>query len=95
MKFLLLIGVLLACVGMALGQSSQANVSGLISDAQGAVIVGAEVIIRNVATGAASASTTNDSGLYAVRALSIGRYTLAAPVATLRTMTSAPTMTAP
>ena len=76
MKFLLLIGVLLACVGMALGQSSQANVSGLISDAQGAVIVGAEVIVRNAATGAASASTTNDSGLYAVRALSIGRYTL-------------------
>ena len=76
MKSLLPIGVLLAWAGMALGQSSQANVSGLISDAQGAVIVGAEVIVRNVATGAASASTTNDSGLYAVRALSIGRYTL-------------------
>ena len=54
MKSLLPISVLLAWAGMAWGQSSQANVSGLISDAQGAVIVGAEVIVRNVATGAAS-----------------------------------------
>jgi len=57
-------------------QSSQANLSGLVRDAQGAVIVGAQVIILNTATAASTTVTTNDSGLYAIRALPIGRYTL-------------------
>jgi hypothetical protein len=57
-------------------QSSQANLSGLVSDAQGAVVVGAQVSIVNTATASATTVTTNDSGLYAIRALPIGRYTL-------------------
>lgn len=69
---LLLIGL----CGMAWSQSSQANVSGLVSDAQGAVVVGAEVSARSAATGIVTISTTNESGLYALRALPIGRYTL-------------------
>ena len=67
---------LLCLTGLAFGQSSQANVSGLVSDAQGAVVVGAEVVIRSAATGVATTVTTNESGLYALRALPIGKYTL-------------------
>ncbi|MCX6612161.1 MAG: carboxypeptidase regulatory-like domain-containing protein, partial [Acidobacteria bacterium] len=57
-------------------QSSQANLSGLVSDGQGAVVVGAQVSIVNAATASTTTVTTNDSGLYAIRALPIGRYTL-------------------
>jgi hypothetical protein len=57
-------------------QSSQANVSGLVTDAQGAFVVGAELTMRNLSTGSPTTATTNDSGFYAMRALPIGRYTL-------------------
>jgi hypothetical protein len=73
MRFLLLLfGLSL----VALAQSSQANISGLVTDAQGAVVVGAQVSLRAAATGSIVQATTNDSGLYALRALPIGRYTL-------------------
>jgi len=56
-----------------MAQSSQANVSGLVTDMQGAVIIGAEINIRSLATGSSTVVSTNESGLYALRALPIGR----------------------
>jgi len=71
-----------------LAQSAQANISGLVSDPQGAVIAGATVRLANLATGSSTTSTTNDSGLYAVRALPIGRYTLTAEKAGFKKLLS-------
>ncbi len=76
MKLFLSLLLALSLAPMLLAQSSQANVSGLVTDGQGAVIIGAEVNLRSAATGLLATSTTNDSGFYALRALPIGRYTL-------------------
>ncbi len=64
--------ILLAAVASA--QSPQATVSGVVSDSQGAVIVGAEVAVVNVQTGVKNAARTNESGFYSLPFLPIGEY---------------------
>lgn len=64
----------LFCVVTVSAQSPQANVTGLITDAQGAAVAGAVVSARSLATSQVATSTTNDSGIYGLRALPIGRY---------------------
>ena len=68
--------LVLAVARLATAQSSQADISGLVVDSQGAIIVGAQVTARGLANGSTTAVSTNDSGLYALRALPIGAYTL-------------------
>ena len=70
------VALVLAVARLAVAQSSQANISGLVADSQGAIIVGAQVTARGLANGSTTTVTTNDSGLYALRALPIGAYTL-------------------
>ena len=60
-----------------LAQSPQATVSGVVSDAQGAVVVGAEVAAVNTQTGVKHAAKTNDAGFYVLRFLPIGDYMVA------------------
>ncbi len=55
-------------------QSPQANISGTIRDPQGAVVVGAQVTAKSLATDAATTATANDSGFYSLRNLPIGEY---------------------
>ncbi|MDZ4799850.1 MAG: carboxypeptidase-like regulatory domain-containing protein, partial [Bryobacteraceae bacterium] len=57
-------------------QSPDANISGTVRDAQGALVIGAQVTARSIATDAATTATTNDSGLYSLRNLQIGEYTV-------------------
>lgn len=61
-----------------LAQSPQASISGVVSDPQGAVIPGVDVTATEVATGAKTATRTNQSGFYSLRPLPIGDYTVAA-----------------
>jgi hypothetical protein len=61
---------------LLLAQSPQANLAGLVTDPQGATIAGATINARNLATAQVSSTTSNDSGLYALRALPIGLYEL-------------------
>jgi len=56
------------------GQSPEATISGVVTDAQGAVIVGAEVTARETSTGSKTLARTNDSGFYSLRFLPIGEY---------------------
>lgn len=57
-----------------LAQSPQATISGVVSDAQGAVIVGAEVTAAHTQTGVKYAAKTNEAGFYVLRFLPIGDY---------------------
>jgi len=53
-----------------------ASISGTVTDATGAVVVGATVTATNVDTGVATTQTTNGQGFYSFQALPLGKYTL-------------------
>jgi len=67
--------IVLLCLSVALfGQTETANLSGTVTDPTGAAIVGADVRVTHVETGATVATTTNSSGLYVVSSLHPGHY---------------------
>ncbi|MDQ6677794.1 MAG: TonB-dependent receptor [Acidobacteriota bacterium] len=70
-----------ACVVMfaaqlAFGQGERATVTGTVTDLSKAIIPGAEVAIRNLATNVISRTTTNTSGIYSLPSLPPGGYEL-------------------
>jgi hypothetical protein len=65
-------------------QSSTADLSGTISDPNGAVVPGAVVTARNIATGAMRTVTANDSGTYQFLGLPPGDYEITAEAATFK-----------
>jgi Carboxypeptidase regulatory-like domain/TonB dependent receptor len=60
----------------AAGQANSASLNGVVRDASGAVIPEAQVVLSNTATGVASNSTTNASGVYAFNNIVPGDYSL-------------------
>lgn len=71
-----LVLAILSLAGAVGAQSQQANLSGIVTDPQGAVIVNAEVAAVHEGTGVRSVTRTNASGFYAHRFLPIGKYRL-------------------
>ncbi len=71
----LALAALLLTIG-ALGQSTDASLSGSVTDPSGAPVAGAIVIVRNNATGVTAVSRTNDSGLYLFPAVQPGEYSV-------------------
>lgn len=70
-------GAVLVCTSLALvAQSPQANISGAVRDPQGAAVPNIEVVAANVATAVKTTTRTDAQGLYTLRALPIGAYTL-------------------
>jgi len=65
----------LACAAPAQTVSSQ--ISGTVFDVSGAVVPGAQVAVRNTATGASRKATTNETGYYVFPDLLPGPYELA------------------
>src|SRR6266542_4454894 len=59
-------------------QDSTARLLGTVTDPTGAVIPGASVVARNVATGLERKSVANESGNYSIPMLPIGQYTVTA-----------------
>ncbi|MCU1324276.1 MAG: TonB-dependent receptor, plug [Acidobacteriaceae bacterium] len=59
---------------LAHGQSTQGTITGVITDAQGAVVPGAAVHVIHSATGVTVNTVTNDAGKYSVPALNVGTY---------------------
>ncbi|MDE1161198.1 MAG: carboxypeptidase regulatory-like domain-containing protein [Acidobacteriaceae bacterium] len=69
--------VLLLCLifpGLAYSQSINATISGGVTDPAGNLIIGADVLIKNDATGLVYAAKTNRVGMYLVPVLPPGRY---------------------
>lgn len=62
----------------AWAQSPTATITGIVSDPQGAVIPGVAVTATNVSTGQKTTSTSNETGLFSLRQLPIGRYVVQA-----------------
>ena len=80
MNNLIRIAVVLLCVmlgaGTSVAQLSSAVVTGTITDQTGAVVVGAEVLMLNLASGRQVKTTTDSSGKYELTGLPSGPYRL-------------------
>src|SRR5437016_8910758 len=68
--------VIFVALFSAAGWAQTASVAGTVTDATGAVVVKAQVAVRNVETGQERLVETNDTGRYNVPALSPGAYTV-------------------
>jgi len=68
----------------ALGQTN-AQISGRVTDASGAVVPGVDVTLTNIETGVDRFAVTNESGAYAFPSLNPGRYRLQAALQGFRT----------
>ena len=66
----------LLCGSSALGQTVTGSITGQVTDPSGAVIAGAKVIAENSATSVKTSTQTNASGVYTIRFLPIGTYTM-------------------
>ena len=57
-------------------QTITSSINGTVTDPKGAVIVGARIVVMNVETNLSTATTTNETGVYNVRFLQVGKYVL-------------------
>src|SRR5260370_7477335 len=74
------LSILVLSVAYLLSQT-QSRLDGIVSDSTGAVIAGATVVARNVATGVAYSAKTNESGSYTIPFLPPAEYELTGEVA--------------
>ena len=73
---LMCVAVLLLIPGVGLAQIGTGSVTGLVSDASGAVVPNAEVIVTNVDRNVPHTTRTTDTGSYAVTGLTPGNYSV-------------------
>ncbi len=64
------------CSAAALGQTVTGAITGQVTDPSGALVAGARVTAENVATGVKIVAQTNAAGVYTIRFLPIGTYTV-------------------
>src|SRR5690348_10281494 len=67
---------LFAYVPVIHGQTVTGTVTGEVTDPNGAVVVGAQVLAHNVETGVDTSGTTDSAGAYTLRFLPPGRYSV-------------------
>ncbi len=72
---IILVFVLLAAVSLS-AQTFRGTILGTVTDAQGAVVSGAKVTVKNVGTGLERTTETSADGSYALAELPIGSYTV-------------------
>lgn len=70
--------VVLLCVPLAWPQDATGNIDGVITDASGAVVPAATVVVTNLGTKIAKQTTTDSEGFYQVLQLPIGSYEVSA-----------------
>ena len=66
----------LLLLSSASGQTVTGSITGQVTDQSGALIVGANVTAENVATSVRTSAKTNASGVYTIRFLPVGTYTV-------------------
>src|ERR1019366_3087593 len=76
MKLRLLVVFVLLSTTLLVGQTFRGTILGTVTDPSGAVVAGASVKVRNVATGLERTTATSADGSYAVSELPIGSYTV-------------------
>jgi len=76
MKLRLLVAFVVLSTAMLVGQTFRGTILGTVTDPSGAVVAGATVKVRNVATGLERTTATSADGSYAVPELPIGTYSV-------------------
>ena len=76
----------LLSLGFILAQST-GTIQGIVTDPSGAAVPKAAVTVRNMATGEERSFTTDDSGLYVVPSLPVGRYSVSVKASGLQSTT--------
>jgi hypothetical protein len=77
-RYLLLAIVVLATASVVEAQTDHARIGGTVTDANGAVVLGASVVVKNERTGEERTATTTESGTYTISALKPSMYTVSA-----------------
>src|SRR5271166_464218 len=81
---IVLVFVLLAAVSLS-AQTFRGTILGSVTDAQGAVVAGAKVTVKNVGTGLERSTETSADGSYALPELPIGTYSVTITLAGFQT----------
>src|SRR5258708_4613496 len=77
LRLLALICFVAASSAVSFGQvTSTSNLSGSVTDPNGAVVVGATVVVKNPGNGQEYTATTGDKGEFTIPALNAGMYTV-------------------
>src|SRR5574338_516563 len=63
---------------VALAQTDQGRITGVVTDANGAIVPGASILVKNERTGEERTATASDFGSYIVSALRPSLYTVSA-----------------
>src|SRR5947209_6173602 len=76
-RWLLVLLCVLSMLPVAVSaQTITGSVGGTVTDQRGAVIRGATVVATNIETNVSTSVRTNDSGVYDIRFLQVGQYTI-------------------
>lgn len=75
-RFFVVVAACFVFAMVAVGQTVTGTLQGTVTDANGAVVNNAEVLIRNVETGQERTLTTNSDGFYIASFLPLGRYNI-------------------
>jgi hypothetical protein len=73
-RLMLLVLLLIRTAPLVLGQAETATIAGVVKDATGAVVGGAQVVVKNLATNAERTASTGSLGEYNLPALPPGNY---------------------
>ncbi|HVE60113.1 MAG TPA: TonB-dependent receptor [Pyrinomonadaceae bacterium] len=87
-KFSLTIAVILLFAANVLTQTFNATIVGKVTDGNGSIVAGAEVVITQTGTNRVQNTTTNDDGEYIVPQLPPGEYTIKITAANFKTAQS-------
>jgi hypothetical protein len=84
-KALLIFGTLFAFAASLAAQTTNATIVGNVTDASGGSVAGADITVRNVATGVARELKTDEAGAYRVFPLNPGTYEVTAASTGMKT----------
>ena len=79
----------LCCVALY-GQTFRAQLTGVVTDPSGAVILGADLAATNIETGISQKTTSNEQGIYRLLNLQPGQYRLTGRLAGFKTFSQQP-----
>src|SRR5215472_8547714 len=77
----LVIAAMAACLATIAWGQTLSQLNGTVTDTSEAVVSGANVVVRNTATGVAYTATTNQSGIYSFPFLQPGTYDITCELA--------------
>jgi Carboxypeptidase regulatory-like domain len=77
-RLLLAIGALISFIPLLRAQTTNATLSGVVTDESGAVVSHAQIVVTLLATGEQRTAESSDAGAYSLAALPIGTYSISA-----------------